>query len=61
MVNAARKVLSGAGVNAERYLTGSYVTSLEMAGCSITATAVDAEILSLWDAPVHTAALRWGM
>jgi dihydroxyacetone kinase-like protein len=61
MVNAARKVLSGAGVNAERYLTGSYVTSLEMAGCSITATAVDAEILALWDAPVHTAALRWGM
>lgn len=61
MVNAARKVLSGAGVNAQRYLTGSYVTSLEMAGCSITATAVDAEILALWDAPVHTAALRWGM
>jgi len=61
MVNAARKVLGGAGVNAVRYLTGSYVTSLEMAGCSITATAVDAEMLALWDAPVHTAALRWGM
>lgn len=61
MVNSARKVLSGAGVNAQRYLTGSYVTSLEMAGCSITATAVDAEMLALWDAPVHTAGLRWGM
>jgi dihydroxyacetone kinase-like protein len=61
MVDAARKVLSGAGVKAVRYLTGSYVTSLEMAGCSITATAADAETLTLWDAPVHTAALRWGV
>jgi len=61
MVNAARKVLARAGVNAVRYLTGSYVTSLEMAGCSITVCAVDAGMLALWDAPVHTAALRWGM
>jgi len=61
MVNAARKVLASAGVNAVRYLTGSYVTSLEMAGCSITVCAVDAGMLALWDAPVHTAALRWGM
>jgi len=37
------------------------VTSLEMAGCSITVTAANAEFLALWDAPVHTAALRWGM
>jgi dihydroxyacetone kinase-like protein len=61
MVNAARKVLASAGVNAVRYLTGSYVTSLEMAGCSITVCAVDPGMLALWDAPVHTAALRWGM
>jgi len=61
MVNAARKVLARAGVNAVRYLTGSYVTSLEMAGCSITVCAVDPDMLALWDAPVHTAALRWGM
>ncbi|MCY7305090.1 MAG: dihydroxyacetone kinase subunit DhaK [Rhodoferax sp.] len=61
MVNAARKVLARAGVKAVRYLTGSYVTSLEMAGCSITVCAVDAGMLALWDAPVHTAALRWGM
>ena len=59
MVNAARKCLSDAGVNVVRYLTGAYVTSLEMAGCSITVTAVDDELLALWDAPVHTAALRW--
>lgn len=61
MVHAARKVLQGAGVRVARHLTGSYVTSLEMAGCSITVSAVDAATLALWDAPVHTAALRWGM
>jgi dihydroxyacetone kinase-like protein len=61
MVHAARKILQSAGVKVVRHLTGSYVTSLEMAGCSITVTAVDAELLALWDSPVHTAALRWGM
>jgi len=61
MVNAAHKVLRGAGVNVARHLTGSYVTSLEMAGCSITVSALDAGQMALWDAPVHTAALRWGM
>jgi dihydroxyacetone kinase-like protein len=61
MVNAARKVLAGAGVRVVRYLTGPFVTSLEMAGCSITVSAVDATTLALWDAPVHTAALRWGV
>ena len=60
MVNAAHKVLAGAGVKVARHLTGSYVTSLEMAGCSITVSAVDSDVLALWDAPVHTAALRWG-
>jgi dihydroxyacetone kinase-like protein len=61
MVNAAHKVLEGAGVKVARHLTGPYVTSLEMAGCSITVSAVDAAALALWDAPVHTAALRWGV
>ena len=61
MVNAARKVLSGAGIKIVRYLTGSYVTSLEMAGCSITVCAADPTLLTLWDAPVHTAALRRGV
>jgi phosphoenolpyruvate---glycerone phosphotransferase subunit DhaK len=61
MVNATRKVLADAGVKAVRYLTGSYVTSLEMAGCSITVTVVDSKTLALWDSPVHTAALRWGV
>jgi dihydroxyacetone kinase-like protein len=61
MVHAARKVLGGAGIKVVRYLTGSYVTSLEMAGCSITVSAADPATLALWDAPVHTPALRWGV
>jgi len=60
MVNAASKVLAGAGIKAVRTLAGSYVTSLEMAGCSITVSAADSAMLALWDTPVHTAALRWG-
>ena len=61
MVHAARKVLAGTGVKVVRHVTGPYVTSLDMAGCSITVTAADSAMLALWDAPVHTAALRWGM
>jgi phosphoenolpyruvate---glycerone phosphotransferase subunit DhaK len=61
MVNAVHKVLAGAGVKVVRHLTGSYVTSLEMAGCSVTVSALDAPMLALWDAPVLTAALRWGV
>ena len=61
MVHAVRQVLAGAGVKAVRHLTGSYITSLDMAGCSVTVTSVDNGTLALWDAPVHTAALRWGM
>jgi len=48
------------GVTIERNLVGSYITSLEMAGCSITLLKLDDEMVRLWDAPVHTAALRWG-
>ena len=58
-VNAARRVLAGKGVRPIRFLTGSYVTSLDMAGCSVTVTLLDAETEQLWDAPVHTSALRW--
>lgn len=48
------------GVKLCRSLVGNYTTSLDMAGCSITLCLLDEEMLSLWDAPVHTAALRWG-
>ena len=61
MANAATRVLDGAGVKAVRYLTGNYVTSLDMAGCSITLAVLDDEAKRLWDAPVHTAGLRWGV
>jgi dihydroxyacetone kinase-like protein len=49
------------GVTIERNLVGSYITSLEMAGCSITLLKLDDEMLRLWDAPVHTPAMRWGV
>jgi phosphoenolpyruvate---glycerone phosphotransferase subunit DhaK len=48
------------GVNICRSLVGNYTTSLDMAGCSITLTLLDDELISLWDAPVHTSNLRWG-
>jgi dihydroxyacetone kinase-like protein len=49
------------GLTIERNLVGSYITSLDMAGCSITLLKLDDEMVRLWDAPVHTAALRWGV
>ena len=61
MFNAARERLTKHGIAVRRSLVGSYVTSLEMAGCSLTVTLLDDEIAGHWDAPVHTAALRWGM
>src|SRR5438046_2488152 len=48
-------------VGASAHLPGTYVTSLEMAGCSITVSLRDDALRKLWDAPVHTAALRWGI
>lgn len=60
MVNAAATRLRDRGLRVSRFLTGNYVTSLEMAGCSITVTELDESWLRLWDAPVHTAALHWG-
>jgi dihydroxyacetone kinase-like protein len=55
------EILDGRGITIERNLVGSYITSLEMAGCSITLLKLDDELTRLWDAPVHTAALRWGV
>jgi dihydroxyacetone kinase-like protein len=48
------------GLRPERRLVGSYITSLEMAGASLTLLELDDELTALWDAPVHTPALRWG-
>ena len=60
MYHAAKRQLEKHGARIVRSLVGSYVTSLEMAGCSVTLSMLDAEFTSLWDAPVETAALRWG-
>jgi dihydroxyacetone kinase-like protein len=54
------KVLEGRGVNINRSLVGSHVTSLDMAGYSLTLLKLDDELTRLWDAPVKTPALRWG-
>ena len=48
------------GLEPARSLVGSYITSLEMAGASLTLLELDDELTALWDAPVHTPALRWG-
>jgi dihydroxyacetone kinase-like protein len=61
MVNSAKRILEGAGIKATRFLTGSYVTSLDMAGVSLTLSVLDSQAKTLWDAPVHTAALRWAV
>ncbi len=61
MYDAVRGLLEAAGMIVTRSLVGNFVTSLDMAGCSATVSILDEEMKRLWDAPVHTAALRWGM
>jgi phosphoenolpyruvate---glycerone phosphotransferase subunit DhaK len=58
--NEVAKFLKGRGVTIARNLIGSYITSLEMAGCSITLLKLSDELIRLWDAPVKTPGLRWG-
>ncbi len=60
MYDAARRALADRGVTVIRSLVGSYVTSLDMAGCSVSLTRLDNELEVLWDAPVDTPALCWG-
>jgi dihydroxyacetone kinase-like protein len=55
------KICKKTGIRIVRRLIGNYITALEMAGYSITLLKADAELLKLWDAPVHTPALRWGV
>ncbi len=54
------RALRERGLQPVRRLVGSYITSLEMAGASLTLLELDDDLTALWDAPVHTAALRWG-
>lgn len=57
----AAQLLTEKGLNVERSLVGNYITALEMQGCSISVLRLDQEMTELWDAPVHTAAIRWGI
>ncbi len=57
----AEQLLADRGITVERRLVGPYITSLEMQGMSLTLLKLDDEMISLWDAPVHTPALRWGV
>ena len=54
------RLLEGRGIAIRRNLIGSYFTSLDMAGCSLTLLRLDDELTALWDAPVNTPGLRWG-
>ena len=60
MYGEISRLLRDAGITVARNLVGNYITSLDMAGCSLTLVRADAELLSLWDAPVNTPGLRWG-
>jgi dihydroxyacetone kinase-like protein len=55
------KILAGRSITIARSLVGNYITSLDMAGFSLTITRLDDELTRLWDAPVNTPGLRWGV
>ena len=57
--NSVSKILGGQGISISRSLVGNYITSLEMAGFSVTLLRLDDDLTRRWDAPVHTPALRW--
>jgi dihydroxyacetone kinase-like protein len=61
MYGEVAQLLSDRGITPVRSLVGPYITSLDMAGCSVTLLKVTDELLRLWDAPVNTPALRWGV
>lgn len=61
MFNEIDALLAGRGIGIARSLVGNYITSLEMAGVTLTLLRVNDELLRLWDAPVNTTALRWGV
>ena len=58
--NSVARMLRDKGISIDRSLVGNYITSLEMAGFSVTLLRLDDELKRWWDAPVHTAAMRWG-
>ncbi len=56
---AAAKLLADSKLTIARSLVGNYCTSLDMAGCSLTVAVLDDDLCRYWDAPVHSAGLRW--
>jgi len=61
MYGEVARILERSGVQVARTLVGNYMTSLDMAGCSVSLLKADDELLRLWDAPINTAAFRWGV
>jgi phosphoenolpyruvate---glycerone phosphotransferase subunit DhaK len=61
MYGEVAKIMEQAGLSMARNLVGNYITSLEMAGCSVTMLRANEDLIRLWDAPVNTAGLRWGI
>jgi dihydroxyacetone kinase-like protein len=61
MYGEVARILESSGITIARNLVGNYITSLDMAGCSVTVLKADDDLLRLWDAPVNTAGLRWGI
>jgi dihydroxyacetone kinase-like protein len=61
MYGEVAKILASRDITPARSLVGPYITSLDMAGCSLTLLKVTDELLRMWDAPVNTPALRWGV
>ncbi len=59
--NELNQICQGKGIKIARNLVGNFITSLEMQGCSITLLKSDDQLTGLWDAPVHTPGLRWGV
>ena len=59
--NKLARICEGRGIKITRSLVGDWITSLDMAGCSITLLKLDDELTRYWDAPVKTPAMRWGI
>jgi dihydroxyacetone kinase-like protein len=61
MYGEVAKILKNSGITVARNLIGNYITALDMAGCSVTLLSADDQMIKLWDAPVKTLGLRWGI
>ncbi|MBR2484725.1 MAG: dihydroxyacetone kinase subunit DhaK [Clostridia bacterium] len=58
--NSVTKAITADGINVHRTIVGNFMTSIDMAGASISVLRVDSELKALVDYPVSTPALTWG-